>query len=149
MRIRLQIRQSETEAVRRELEAAGLIVCEDAPYELRETNAAVTFLSVRDRVGDRVQIPAGSVIFIESYGHNVDVHTTDGTYASPEPLHRLAAMLDPREFLRISSSVIIARRHVRKIRPSLSMKFVLTLSDGTLVDVPRSYYAAFRDFFNI
>ena len=29
------------------------------------------------------------------------------------------------------------------------MKYVLTLSDGTLVDVTRSYYADFRRFFNI
>ena len=45
--------------------------------------------------------------------------------------------------------MIIARRHVKKIRPALSMKFILTLSDGTVVDVTRSYYSAFREFFNI
>ena len=64
-------------------------------------------------------------------------------------MYQLEAQLDPREFLRVSKSVIISRRHVKQIRPSLSMKYVLTLTDGTLVDVTRSYYSDFRRFFNI
>ena len=45
--------------------------------------------------------------------------------------------------------MIIAGKHVKKIRPSLSMKYILTMTDGTLVDVTRSYYSEFRRFFNI
>ena len=149
MRIRLQISKAQIESVRRELEAAGIAIDDTAPSVLSEAEAAGNFLTVRDPEGARVRIAADGIIFIESYGHNVDVHTTDGIYASPDPLYQLAAQLDPAQFLRISNSVIIARRHVKKIRPSLSMKFVLTLSDGTLVDVTRSYYGAFREFFHI
>ena len=64
-------------------------------------------------------------------------------------MYQLESLLDPREFLRVSKSVIISRKHVRKIRPSLSMKFILTMSDGTLVDVTRTYYSDFRRFFGI
>ena len=64
-------------------------------------------------------------------------------------MYQLESLLDPQVFLRISKSVIIARNHVRKIRPSLSMKYILTLTDGTVVDVTRSYYSDFRRFFNL
>ena len=66
------------------------------------------------------------------------------------PRHlRYLHLLPAREFIRISKSVIIAKSSVKKIRPALTMKFVLTLSDGSLVDVTRSYYTNFRRFFNI
>ena len=149
MRIRLQISQAQIEPVRRELEAAGIAIDDKAPYVLSEAAADGHFLTVRGPEGERMQIAADGIIFIESYGHNVDVHTADGTYASPEPLYRLAAVLDPHAFLRISNSVIISKKHVKKIRPSFSMKFVLTLSDGTIVDVTRNYYSSFREVFNI
>ena len=64
-------------------------------------------------------------------------------------MYELESLLDPNKFLRVSKSVIIARKHVKKIRPSLSMKYILTMSDGTLVDVTRSYYSDFRRFFGI
>ena len=71
------------------------------------------------------------------------------TYRSRDRMYELESLLDPKDFLRVSKSVIIARKHVKKIRPSLSMKYILTMSDGTLVDVTRSYYSDFRRFFGI
>ena len=37
----------------------------------------------------------------------------------------------------------------RKTYPALSAKFILTLTDGAQVDVTRSYYYIFKDFFEI
>ena len=48
--------------------------------------------------------------------------------------------------LRISDNL---RKHVKKIRPTFSMKYILTMTNGELVDVTRSYYTNFRNFFNI
>ena len=149
MKIRLKISRANYDSVRQELETAGIGIDEEAPYVLTEAGASSAFLAVRTADGERMRLPAGEIIFIESYGHSVDVHAKSGTYASTDPLYKIAAELDPARFVRISSSVIVARKHVKKIRPSLSMKYVLTLSDGTLVDVTRSYYGAFREFFNI
>ncbi|MBQ5953609.1 MAG: LytTR family transcriptional regulator [Lachnospiraceae bacterium] len=149
MKIRLKISKAHYDSVRQELETAGIGIDDEAPYVLTEAGSSGIFLAVRTADGERIRLPAQEIIFVESYGHSVDVHAKSGVYASSDPLYKLAAELDPEKFLRISNSVIVARKHVKKIRPSLSMKFVLTLSDGTLVDVTRSYYGAFREFFNI
>ena len=58
-------------------------------------------------------------------------------------------ILDNTKFIRVSNCAIIARLHVKRIKPSISMKFILTMSDGSLVDVTRSYYSSFKDFFGI
>ena len=149
MKFRLNVRREREEALTKELARHGIGIDDSADLILSEADAGLTHLPVRDTRGERLHIPADSILFIESYGHDVDVHTTDGIYASQDRIYQLEQRLDPTEFLRVSQSVIVSRRHVKKIRPSLSMKFVLTLSDGTLVDVTRSYYSAFKDFFGI
>ena len=50
---------------------------------------------------------------------------------------------------RISNSVIINRRHLKEIIPSFSMKFRLRMSDGSIVEVTRSYYSSFKEAFRI
>ena len=149
LKIKLAVREEYRNMMTARLEAAGFQIDDDAPFLLSETETHPRFLIVRDKQGDRYRIDVDSIIFVESYGHRVDVHSTHGLFSATDRLYQLAEILDPRTFLRISNSVIIARHHVKKIRPALSMKFILTLSDGTVVDVTRSYYSAFRDFFGI
>ena len=73
----------------------------------------------------------------------------EGTWIATDPLYRLLEVLNPKQFTRISKSVIIAKRMVKEIRPSFSMKFVLIMRDGKRLEVTRSYYNRFRDAFNI
>ena len=149
MKIRLQLTKAHYEPVRRELEGAGIGIDDEAPYVLTEAESPGVFLAVRTAEGDRMRVPAAEIIFIASYGHNVDVHAKSGVYASSDPPYKLAAELDPAKFLRISNSVIIQRRHVKKIIPSMSMKFVLVLADGSKADVTRCYYNSFKEFVGI
>ena len=147
MKLRLLLDDENTDEIKRRLTAAGFEISDDGEYTLSRSGAGL--LPVRDVAGQKLSIPADSVIYIESYGHNVEVHTADGVYLSSERLYRFTEILDSRSFIRVSSSAIIARAHVVKIRPSLSMKFVLTMSDGTQIDVTRSYYYAFKECFGI
>jgi fructokinase len=98
---------------------------------------------------DVVKLADNEIVYIEAFGRDIEVHTLSETYFAQERMYQLEEHLDSRTFIRVSKSVIISRNHVKKIRPSLSMKFILTMSDGTLVDVTRSYYSEFRRFFHI
>lgn len=150
MKIRLMIEDEATyEQVNRRLLAAGIETGEDGEFVLTEARGAQSFLTVRDQGGQKLRMATEGIIYIESYGHDVEVHTADGVYYATQRLYQLSERLNRREFIRVSNSVIIARTHVTRIRPGFSMKFVLTMSNGTEVDVTRSYYYSFKEFFGI
>ena len=149
MKLRISVSEARYDAVKHQLEAHGLEISDDAEYMITETSRSSSLLPVRSDDKESLMISPADVIYIEAFGKEIEVHTRQGTYYAKDRMYQLESLLDPREFLRVSKSVIISRKHVRKIRPSLSMKFILSMSDGTLVDVTRTYYSDFRRFFGI
>ena len=149
MKLRISVSEARYDAVKHQLEAHGLEISDDAEYMITETSRSSSLLPVRSDDKESLMISPADVIYIEAFGKEIEVHTRQGTYYAKDRMYQLESLLDPREFLRVSKSVIISRKPVRKIRPSLSMKFILTMSDGTLVDVTRTYYSDFRRFFGI
>lgn len=150
MKIQLAVSQERYDEIKAALERQGILVDDTADLVLRERNRFLDRLMVKDGVsGSRVILPVNEVVLIESYGHSVSVQTQANTYQASDRLYQIASLLDPADFLRISNSVIIAKREVRKIAPALSMKFTLTMSNGSIVDVTRSYYYIFKEAFDI
>ncbi len=150
MKIRLDIDEEHYEQAERMLRLAGFTIDEDAEFVLIQKSRTAAYITAKNETGERLRVSTEEIVFIESFGHDVVIHTPAGeTLHAFERLYQLSAMLDPDKFLRVSNCAIIAKSHVRKIKPSLSMKFILTMSDGSLVDVTRSYYSAFREFFRI
>ena len=149
MKIRISVSEEKQEFVQSFLAAHGIETGEDAEYMITESSRYPAFLSVRDTARDHMRLRADEIVYIEAFGKDIEIHTMQGTYFAQDRMYQLESLLDPQEFLRISKSVIVAKKHVKKIRPSLSMKYILTLSDGTLADVTRSYYSDFRRSFNI
>ncbi len=148
MKIKLSVseeRYAELEAL---LTSHGFLISDDAEFILQERQKGAAFLNARK--DDTVcRIRAEEIIFIESFGKNVVLHTMDDEYSLTERLKELEVLLDGDKFMRISNSVIIARNSVMKIKPTLSTKFILTLRNGAVVDVTRSYYYIFRDAYGI
>ena len=149
MKFRIDVPEEEYEGVRDYLKERGVELSEDADYVVTGASRYPTFLTVKSREGERALAGAGGSVgpFIEAFGKEIEVHTAEGTFLAGERMYQLEEGLNPKEFLRVSKSVIIARGHVKKIRPTLSMKYILTMTNGTLVDVTRSYYSDFRRFF--
>ncbi len=149
MKIRISVSEEKRCDVTDFIHAHGIETGEDADYILTESDRFPAFLSVRNDKKEHVELSISKVCYIEAYGKDIEIHTDEGVFLSQERMYQLEELLNPQSFLRISKSVIVAKRHIRKIRPSLSMKFILTLSDGTIVDVTRSYYSDFKRSFNI
>jgi len=148
MKIQLSIPAAQYEQVKKELEEHGITVSEQAEYVLTLAGKYSEWLNVRkDR--EQTHIPISSVIYIESISHDVLIHTAEGVYNSSERLVQLEKTMDPGLFLRVSNSVIIAKKHVKRITAAFTRKFILTMSDGSSVDVTRSYYDIFRREFGI
>ncbi len=150
MKIRLNVSPECQTQLEPMLRAAGFVIDDDAELELTQRDRFAAHICVRNKKGERIRLSAEEIVFIESFGHDVIVHAGDGEqYSASERLYQLAAMLDNTQFLRVSNCAIIARAHVKRIKPSLSMKYILTMSNGALVDVTRSYCSVFREFFHI
>ena len=86
---------------------------------------------------------------IESFGHEVIAYTNDGAFKVNERLKTLAELLDSETFIRISNSVIISVDFIKSIRPSFAQKFIVTMRNGAVVDVTRTYYYSFKEFLGI
>lgn len=149
MKLQLAVSEERQEALAEALLRAGFELDDGADLVLLEKDRFLRHIAVRDAAGNRLHLAAEEIVFIESFGHSVVVHGADGVYQTADRLYQLCLLLDPEQFLRISNSVIIQRRQVKKILPSLSMKFILVMADGSKVDVTRSYYNSFKAFFGI
>lgn len=145
MRIRLAVSDDSYEEVRRILTEKGLEIDDDAEFVLTQQEQYIGHLAVRQpESGERLHIAVEDIVFIESFGH-----TENEIFNTSDRLYQLLNMLDPLKFIRVSNSVIIAKRKVKQINPSFSMKFVLVMVNGVKIDVTRSYYNSFRNAFNI
>ncbi|MDE6726296.1 MAG: LytTR family transcriptional regulator [Ruminiclostridium sp.] len=150
MKIKLAVSDESYEEVKKFLESKGIELDNNAAFLLTETDKYINHLTVRDKDNSsKLYISVDDIIYIESFGHTVEVHTSEGTYLSGERLYQLCGILNPQSFVRISNSVIIARNKVKEITPAFSMKFTLKMVNGDKVYVTRSYYNIFKEYFGI
>jgi len=150
LKIRLAVKTEHYEEIKSKLLSAGIEIDDNADLILSEKDQFVNYLPVKEQeTNDRLKISVEDIVYIETCGRDVLVHTEEAIYQAVDRIYQLCNMLNTEEFLRVSNSVIVSKKKVRKIKPSFSMKFILTMSDGSQVDVTRSYYNIFREALGI
>ena len=148
MRVKLRLGEERTAEVAAELAALGIEIDDDADLILTEEVFRADRLVCKDGT-DTVIVPIEDIHYIEARGHDVFVNTADVQYKTDRRIYQLEAELPPESFIRISNAIIIARDSIKRIRPGLSAKFYLTLKCGAAVDVTRTYYRKFKEFYGI
>ena len=148
MKIKLMVSEENYSQIFKELTAMGIEIDDGAQLILSEKNVYVSRLIGRND-NEIFRLNTKDISHIESFAHDIIAHCGGDEYKLTERLRRLEEILDPEEFIRVSSSVIVSAEHIKSIRPSLSQKFVLTMSDGSKVDVTRTYYYIFKEFMGI
>ncbi|MFC4684713.1 LytTR family DNA-binding domain-containing protein [Exiguobacterium sp. s149] len=150
MKIKLDISNERYDEIKSMLEEKGIEIDDTADLVLSTSTPFVQHLTVKEKdTNERIVLPVADIICIESFGHTVKIETQASVYVATDRLYRLVSLLDPTSFLRISNSVVIATNQIKQIKPTLSTKFILTLTNGKRVDVTRSYYYIFKDHFHI
>ena len=148
MKIRLRVSEENVSQLTRELEALGIEIDEASELTLTDYETSLNHLVCWDGE-DMIIVKLSEVIYIESVGKDVYVNTMDKRYKVKQRLYNLEMLLPQDDFIRISNGVIIERGAIERIRPALSCRFYLTLKNGAKVDVTRSYYYKFKDFYGI
>ena len=146
--MKLKVMLSSDDPIMEELRKLNIEIDERSEYVLTRREMDLNYLPAKN--GEQTfYISIDDIIFIESLGHDVMLHTKDGVYVTKERLKTLERMLDPDDFLRVSNSSIVSIKNIRRIEASILQKFILHMSNGDKVDVTRSYYYIFKDRFNI
>ena len=150
MKVKLALSKERYNEIKEILIDHGIEIDDDAELVLSENNRFLDNLIVKDiKNNERVILSVDDIVYIEAFGHNVEVHTKDNTHQSTDRLYKIMNQLNPDKFLRISNSVVIQKDKVKRISSTLSMKFILTMINDKKVDVTRSYYYIFKDSFGI
>lgn len=150
MKIKLAVSDERYEEIKTVLSGHGIEIDDNADFVLIENNKFADKLFVKDILSnERIILPVSDIVFIESFGHTIEVHTQAKTYQAFDRLYKINNLLNPDKFLRVSNSVVIGKAKVKQISPTLFMKFILTMENGHKVDVTRSYYYIFKEHFGI
>lgn len=148
MKVKLRVSKSRYKEVFDELTARGIVIDEQANLILTDGNSPAKYLI--GKKGDEIyRLNTEEISHIESFSHDVIAYTADGAFKLNERLKALAVMLDPDLFIRVSNSVILSVNHVQSIKPAITQKFIVTMKCGAKIDVTRSYYYIFKEFYGI
>lgn len=148
MILKLRLSKEREKEISEELNHMGVRISEESELILTEENYLSGELYCKDDT-DRVIINFFEILYIESMGKIIYVHTKDKIYTTTFRVYELEKKLPDELFIRISNSVIINRNAIKRVTPALSQKFYLTLKNGDKVDVTRTYYCRFKDYYGI
>lgn len=91
-----------------------------------------------------VMVALPDIDWIEASDYYVQLHVGERTYLHREPMRDLEARLDPRRFVRIHRSAIVAIDRVTELRPSSHGDHCVRLRDGTELRLSRTRRARLR-----
>jgi two-component system LytT family response regulator len=82
------------------------------------------------------------VEWIDAAGNYLRLHSQGKTYVLRSTIGDMLRRLDPSSFLRIHRSPIVNLARVTRVQPTDHGEFVVTLSDGTRLNVSRTFSSA-------
>lgn len=103
------------------------------------------YLDGKSEDGD-VKIALEDISYIESFGNDIFAYVNSKTISLPNKLYQLAEELEPFGFVRVGKSIIVNVAQVYAIKPILNGKLLLTLNDGKVIEVNRTYVHSFKEF---
>lgn len=148
MKIKLMVSRARYDEIANELQSLGIKLDNSSTLVLTEENICADFIMGKQN-DSYSPVPIEEIVYIDTLGSDVIMHTMNEDYIVSERLVRLEGMLDSKLFLRVSNCAIVSVKRIHKIRPTFSSKFILTLENGANVDVTRSYSAHFKEFFGL
>jgi two-component system LytT family response regulator len=114
-----------------------------APADKPAPADPVERIVVRDG-GRTVLVRLSDIDWIEAADYYVQLHVGPRSYLHREPMRDLEARLDPRRFVRIHRSTIVAIDRVAELRPSAHGDHCVRLADGTDLRLSRARKSRLR-----
>ena len=132
----------EIEQVGRERKEQVLIRCHAVTEEVREIAAFVksrqgSLSGMKD--SRQYEIAVSDIYYFESVDGKTFLYTKDQVYETSYRIYELESMLRPKNFLRVSKSMLLNLMKIRSIQSALNGRFAAVLLTGEEVIISRSY----------
>ena len=132
----------EIEQVGRERKEQILIRCHAVTEEVREIAAFVksrqgSLTGMKD--SRQYEIAVSDIYYFESVDGKTFLYTKDQVYETSYRIYELESMLRPKNFLRVSKSMLLNLMKIRSIQSALNGRFAAVLLSGEEVIISRSY----------
>ena len=132
----------EIEQVGRERKEQVLIRCHAVTEEVREIAAFVksrqgSLTGTKD--SRQYEIAVSDIHYFESVDGKTFLYTKDQVYETSYRIYELESMLRPKNFLRVSKSMLLNLMKIRSIQSALNGRFAAVLLSGEEVIISRSY----------
>ena len=144
MKIRLLCRKEMINEVVDSIQTGKIEFDNDANFVLYEINHEYDYILVKDQ-NEYIRLAVEEIIYIESVGKGIIVHTKNHQYNTKDTMYQLEANLYNKGFLRIHKAYIVNKKAIKRIRTGLYMKFTLVLQNNVEIEVSRSYYYRFKE----
>ena len=132
----------EIEQVGRERKEQVLIRCHAVTEKVREIAAFVksrqgSLTGTKD--SRQYEIAVSDIYYFESVDGKTFLYTKDQVYETSYRIYELESMLRPKNFLRVSKSMLLNLMKIRSIQSALNGRFAAVLLSGEEVIISRSY----------
>ena len=145
MDIKIICKTEKYEEYKEMLIKGGFIINENGILTLYENDYYKEYIIGKGK--DEYEVFAVSDInYIDVTGGEVYIHTNLKVAKASNKMYELEANLPISTFVRISKFTIVNKNFIKKIVPTIGMKFYLTMLDQKIVDVTRSYYYKFKEY---
>ncbi|MDX5419385.1 MAG: LytTR family DNA-binding domain-containing protein, partial [Hymenobacteraceae bacterium] len=102
------------------------------------------------RAGNNIRIiPVGEVLYLEAFDDYVKIHTRDGVFLKKKTMSYYEKALDPRQFVRVHRSYIMALSQLTRIEPFEKDSHVALLRNGERIPLSKSGYTRLRSVLGI
>ena len=147
MKIKIDDSIPNIEEIKSMLVSAGFVVSDDASLIVTSSEAPI-YIRVINKWNDIISLPVKEIVSIESLGKDNYVYTMNDEYIVRDTLENLVNKLG-NNYLRISKSTIIEKNSIKRIGPSIQMKYKIILINGRVSYVTRNYYYSFKEYFGL
>lgn len=98
------------------------------------------------REEEQFLLDTGEIVYLETAGSRVNVHTKSETYESRQKLYELMEQLRPLAFVQISKSTIVNIDFVKSIQAEFSGNYLIKLKNrNEKLTLSRKYFREFKE----
>lgn len=145
MKVRIICKEENYEKYKTMLEKSGFKVSRDATILFKEEDF-IQDSFIGELNGEFEIIHFTKIVFIESFGRNINLHTITDNYVIKEKLYEVEEILSDKGFIRVNKSMIVSKNGIKRIKPTLNGRIDLLMKNNEKITVSRNYSKRFRNF---